>query len=600
MSDSIDGSYPPLTDYAVIGDCRTAALVSRAGSIEWLCLPDYSDPSVFAAILDRRLGGSFRVSPDQPFSVQRQYIGDTCVLETRFTTSSGVLVVADAMTIPTENGLYPQRELLRRIEVLAGTVDLEIVFEPRPGYGQITPAISNRGALGWTCAFGDSLILLRSELPLEAQENGIRLEGHVSLGQGECRFISLAFARRDIGIVLPLGRAAEGRHRATIQYWREWSGGLRYDGPWRESVMRSALTLKLLSCATTGAVIAAPTASLPEVPGGTRNWDYRFCWLRDASLTVEAFLSLGCSGEAQAFLGWMLHATRLTHPRLQVLYDIYGSARVPEKELTHLEGHARSRPVRIGNGAWRQRQLDVYGEVCRAAHLFVDHGSKLDAVQARALAGFGRAICRDWQLPDHGIWEVRGPPRQHTHSKVLCWAALDCLLALARQGHIEVERDRLEATREAVRTAIETRGFNRSFASYADVLDGTGIDSALLLMAHYGYLPENHPRVTGTFARIERELGRDELVWRCTNDGLSEADNPFGICCFWAVDYLARLGRLDEAARRFERLLTHANDVGLFGEEIDATTGEPRGNFPQGFTHTGLIVAAQSITRSAQ
>lgn len=590
--------YPPIGDYAVIGDCRTAALVSRAGSIDWLCLPHFSGASVFAAILDRRRGGSFAVRPSGPFSAQRRYVDDTNVLETTFQTPTGVLRLTDLMALPASDGggLEPKREVLRIAECLSGEVEIAAHYEPRPGFAATPVRLRRCGRLGWTCMWGCELLLLNADMPLQPRDAST-LTGRATLRAGERRHFSLAYVRDDIAIVPLLGAAAEKRLDHTVDWWRRWAARCTYRGPWRRQVIRSALTLKLLTFSLSGAVVAAPTTSLPEAIGGSRNWDYRYCWLRDASLTLEAFVDLGYQDEGAAFLGWLLRATRLTQPELQVLYDVYGEAVVPERELDHLEGHRCSRPVRVGNGAWHQLQLDVYGAVVLAAAAFVRRGGRLDYAQRRLLAAFGDVVCRKWRRPDHGIWEVRGEPRHYTYSKLMCWAALDCLTRLAEQGHLPVPRDRFRNERAAIRATIDSRSFSRELDSYVGIFDSRELDASLLLMPRYGYLGADHPRMRSTFEHIRGSLEDNGLYHRYTPefDPLGR-ESAFGICSFWAVDYLHRAGRHDEAARAFERLLAAANDLGLYAEEIEVASDALVGNFPQGFTHIGLINAALTMT----
>jgi GH15 family glucan-1,4-alpha-glucosidase len=353
-----------------------------------------------------------------------------------------------------------------------------------------------------------------------------------------------------------------------------------------------------MTFAPSGALVAAPTTSLPEWLGGVRNWDYRYCWLRDASFTLRALSALCYDEEAKAFHGWVLHATRLTWPELQVLYDVFGEARLPERELGHLEGYAGSHPVRVGNDAHGQLQLDVYGEVVDVAARFVGVGGRLDRDTGRMLDGLGRTVCKRWREPDEGIWEGRSGRFHHTHSKALCWVALDRLTKMHEAGHLRVSVDLFRANRDAIRAEIEARGYNERIRSYTRTFDGEEMDASLLTLPLYGYVEGTHPRMRSTCARIHEKLARGGLLYRYeagTDDGLPPGEGAFGICSFWAVECIARGGNVGVATRAFERLLSYANDVGLFAEEIEPDTGTALGNFPQAFTHIGLINAALTL-----
>ncbi len=486
--------YPDIGEYAIIGDCRTAALVCSDGGVDWLCFPNFSGPAVFAALLDRERGGRFVVQPTRHTRTRRRYLPDTAVLETIFETDTGTAVLTDAMSVLNERSgvLDPESELLRKIEAISGNVELQIWYEPRLGYGARAADIHACGGLGWTLEDRGRLLFLRTDVDLSLVPGGSALAGRIRLRAGERRYLSLSMVQNDMGIIMPLGADADERMDDTVRWWKDWSGGCSYRGPYREQVVRSVITLKLLSYSLSGAVIAAATTSLPEMVGGTRNWDYRFCWLRDASLTLEAFLSLGYLEEAAAFLEWLLHSTRLTWPKLQVLYDVYGEAEVPEQELAHLEGWRRSRPVRIGNGAHHQLQLDAYGQVIVAAANFVMRGGKLDFMQRRMLKGLGRAVTKLWRRPDSGIWEVRGEQRHYTHSKVMCWAALDCLLYLGEQGILNVPRQRFEQERAELVKMIEEQCLDPE-RGYRAAKESGAPDASLLLIPRYRYLDANDP-----------------------------------------------------------------------------------------------------------
>ena len=585
-------SYPPIADYAAIGDGRTVALVSREGAIEWLCLPHFSAPSVFGAMLDRGSGGMFAISPELAHTSTRRYVDDTNVLETTYTTATGIVRVTDFLPMPANaRRLEPMREVLRIVEGIEGSVTLRVIVDPRPGYGRIRIRPPQLGALGWTWSWGNELLTLKTDAPEPL--------ARVTIAAGAKYSFSLCYTKDDLGVSAPLGAASDQRLATTVAWWNQWARRCKYEGPYRDVVMRSALALKLMTYSLSGGVIAAPTTSLPEAMGSNRNWDYRYCWLRDAALTMRAFTGLGFMDEARAFFAWLVHTTRLTWPRLQVLYDVHGRTDIPECELSHWEGYAGSKPVRIGNGAAKQLQLDTYGGVLSAALDYVRSGGKVQADEARVLAGFGRSVLDCWTQPDNGIWEIRGGRRDYTLSKVWCWVALDCLLQLQQRGIIKVDGARARAGRDEIAHIIESRGFNSQLSSYVQTLDGNQVDAGLLLMACLGYKDPNDARMRGTYDRIRQRLGRNELLFRYERDSdrLPPGEGAFGICSFWAIDYLVGRGDVKTARQMFERMLAHANDLGLFAEEIDPQDGSQLGNFPQAFTHVGVIFAALSLAR---
>jgi len=602
MSDSTALAYRPIGDYALIGDCRSAALVSGTGSIDWLCWPRFDSPSIFGALLDRRRGGCFRIAPVSPFTTTRRYVGETAVLETTFQTATGVACLTDLMPVASEaekaRELWPDHEVLRRVECLEGTVEIDVLFDPRPDYGRMIPRLVDCQPFGLVCESRAQVIALRSEIPLVTGEPaGAR--GRARLQAGEARTLSVTYDRWLPAVLVPMGGAVRGRIARSAAWWEDWMRGCRYAGPYAEMVRRSAVTLKLMTYAPSGAVIAAPTTSLPEQMGGVRNWDYRYCWLRDASLTLRAFDDLGFTVEGEAFLSWVLHATRLTWPELQVLYDVYGEARIPESTLDHLEGYARSVPVRVGNAAIDQLQLDTYGEVIDAAWRYCARGGRLDRTTARTLIGLGRTVVRRWHEPDEGIWEPRGGRRHHTHSKAMCWVALDRLTRLCDRRHVQAEAARFARARDAIREAIEAHGYSTRLGSYVSIFDGETLDASLLLLSLMGYADPQSVRMRGTVARVRERLGADGPLYRYLDedDGLPGSEGAFGICGFWGVEARALEGEVEAARGDFERLLSFGNDVGLFAEEIDPRSGAAIGNFPQAFTHVGLINAAVTIAR---
>jgi GH15 family glucan-1,4-alpha-glucosidase len=599
-------AYTPIRDYALIGDCRTAALVSLGGSIDFLCLPRFDGAAVFAALLDSGRGGRFLAAPAGESRSRRRYLGRSNGLETIHETAGGVLRTVDVMSVAGEadrrRETAPEHEVLRCLECVTGEVEIEIGCDPRLPWGSGVPRLRRRGALGITWELGDQLLALRSEVPLSPDPVRPGAWGREKLAAGERRFVSLSSVTAEPAVFLPLGAAAAARLARSLTWWEDWSAGCRYAGPWAEEVLRSLLTLKLLTYAPSGAVVAAPTTSLPEEIGGSRNWDYRYCWLRDTSWTLTSFFDLGLPAEGEAFFSWLLYATRVRsapHLRiLNVLYDVYGRTRKGEREVPWLEGYAGSRPVRLGNGAARQLQLDVFGEVVLAAYEYVERGGILDPLEGRLLRQLGDTVRRLWREPDEGIWEKRSGRFHHTYSKAMCWVALDRLLGLAGRGLVRLPVAGYERDRAALRQVIETEGWNERLGSYVDVLGGDDVDASLLLLGLRGYDdPARSPRLLSTLAVVRRRLERDGLLYRypAGSDGLPGGEAAFGICSFWLTEFLARAGRLDEAKSSFGHALGYANDLGLFAEEIDPRSGAALGNFPQAFTHVGLITAALAI-----
>ena len=592
----------PIEDYGIVGDCRTAALVSRDGAIEWLCLPDYASPSIFAHILSPGRGGRFSIRPRAPFISTRRYLGLSPVVETTFETGSGCARLIDLMPIVDGvQSLQPMREVLRIIEGISGHIEMDIAIDVRPDYARVEPRLEHFRRGSWCYRWSNEVLILASDVELEGCGAG-KLHGSLLLPAGHRACLSLGYVKDDIGVMPVLGGAADDRLGRTLDWWQSWATACRYEGPYKQAVVRSALTLKLLTSALSGAITAAPTTSLPEAIGAGRNWDYRYCWLRDAGMTMQAFIELGFQDEADAFLGWLLHATRMTWPELQVLYDVYGRTPLSERELGHLEGYRGSRPVRIGNDAHAQRQLDVYGEVTFAAHAYVQGGGILEPVEARMLTGFGKLVCRQWREPDQSIWELRRRAAQHTFSKLMCWVALDRLLKLHEKRALSLGglAAQFRGEREAIAHAIETHGYNSQIESYVSDFDSDALDASLLLMPALGYKPADDARVISTYDRVWQRLGRGGLLARYERgyDGLAGDEGAFGICNFWAVHHLACRRDTVQARRLFEHVLSYANDLGLFAEEIDPASGAALGNFPQAYTHIGLINAATAIEQA--
>jgi GH15 family glucan-1,4-alpha-glucosidase len=583
--------YAPVRDYAAIGDGRTIALVALDGAIDWLCLPDVDSPAVFGALLDPARGGSFELAPSAPFDSERRYRDGSNVLETTFHTSSGTVRVTDAMTLTSRDRLSPFREVVRRVDALAGTVTMRWRAEPRFGFGRREARLEQRDGRVFVQAGGDAIVLSGWNVGEWTNDDGI--SGRFDLAQGETALFSLVAAARQ-PLVLPGPTDAEARLEETDGFWRVWSGRISYDGRWREAVVRSALALKLLVYSPSGAVVAAATTSLPEELGASRNWDYRFSWVRDAAYTVQAFGSLGCENEAHAFFWWLMHATRRTQPRLEVLYRVDGSAGSDERELGDLRGYRDSRPVRVGNAAADQEQLDIYGAVLDATWRHARSHGDLGGETARGVAKIADYVAEHWCERDSGIWEVRSEPTHFVQSKVMCWVALDRAVRMAEQGLLPDHSNSWRARAGQIRRFVDEHGWSEERCSYLRAPNLPELDAGLLTLALVGY---GGDRVASTVDAVRRELARGPFVYRYRGvDGVEGEDEAFLTCSFWLADALARTGRKSEAAELMDELVGLANDVGLYAEEIDATTGEFLGNFPQGLVHLALINAAVSIS----
>ncbi len=564
-------------------------MIARNGSIDWLCLPDLDSPSVFAAIVDRERGGSFALQPVEQFEATRRYRDDSNVLETTFTTAAGRARLVDAMLFPGE-GLEAQRELVRTIEGVSGHVEFELCFEPRFDYGRRQPRLHIRDGVGYAMTAGDAFALqVWPQGDLTVERGAIR--GGLRVAAGESALVMLASGHGE-PLVLPAPAEIERRLELTDDYWRTWIEKRTYDGPRREQVMRSALALKLLVHAPTGAVAAAPTTSLPEQIGGERNWDYRYSWVRDSALTIEAFLSIGCAAEARSFFWWLLHASQISRPRLNVFYRLDGGTRAKERTLP-LTGSRGSAPVRIGNGALHQLQLDIYGNLLQAAWLFARDGQRIDADIGKRLAATADHVARVWTQKDAGIWEVRSEPLHFTQSTMMCWLALERALELAEAGAVPAEHvDEWRVELERIGEFVETRCWSEHKRSYSRYAGGEELDASVLLALIFGY-GDDLERTASTVDAIQHELAEGLYVRRyLRNDGLHGEEGAFLTCSFWLVEALAQVGRADEARALMDALVGRVNDVGLLSEEIDPTSDEFLGNFPQGLSHIGLIRAA--------
>jgi GH15 family glucan-1,4-alpha-glucosidase len=588
-------SYPSIRDLAVIGDGRTVAAVALDGTIAWLPVPYVDSPTVFASLLDDRRGGRWALAPELPFQARRRYLPETNVLETTFVTADGVARVADALTLPPGGGLVPFRELARRIEGVSGTVRLGWAVEPRFGYGADAGTIALRSGIP-VATSGDQAIAVCSWDAGSPELAPGSISSSFDIKDGSTALIVLAVASQE-PLVFPARREVEQRFNATVDSWREWSADLDAAGPWRDQILRSALALKLLVQAKSGSIAAAPTTSLPEEIGGERNWDYRFSWLRDSAFVMSAMLDLGCTEEAEAFFWWLMHASQITHPRMQVLYRMDGGADAPERTL-ELDGYEGSRPVRVGNEAVEQAQLDIYGDVLQMAWLYQDAGHTIDREFGERLAAVADLVCRIWSQPDAGIWEMRGRERHFTQSKMMCWVALDRAAQLAAASHIpsgNVGRWRSEAG--AIRSFVEERCWSAAKQSYTQSADTEDLDASVLLGAMFGYGDPAGPRFSGTIDAVQRELGRGAFLYRYRSDDDLRGDEGTFLCCsFWLAEVLGLAGRHEEAVALLNELIDLQNDVGLYAEEIDPSDSAFLGNFPQALTHLALISAAASLT----
>ncbi|TKK65968.1 glycoside hydrolase family 15 protein [Ilyomonas limi] len=600
-----------LSDYALIGNARSAALVSNKGSIDWCCLPEFDSPAIFAALLDEEQGGHFSINPNTDHYISTQaYIADTNVVETIFETESGKVRLMDAFAVNSEeekkHALFADHEILRVAESVSGTVQMKMEFVPRLFYGRELPHLKDRQKLGIHFSWKGNAFTLLSTLEgaqLKLSSGKDKVNAEFSLQPGERVIFSFSYAGQSPAIIPEVKVTGWSRMQNTVTYWKNWMCNFRYSGVYEKEVRRSVLVLKLLTHAPSGAIIAAPTASLPEEVGGVRNWDYRYCWLRDASFTIRVLVKLGFEEEAHAFMNWILHATQLTRPKVQVVYSVYGRASIKEKTLGWLKGYKNSRPVRIGNEAGGQFQLDVYGEVLDAFYTYAPLVEDFDRDTRKFLIGLGETICKIWEQPDNGIWEIRTSLIHHTHSKVMAWVGLNRLIQLSEKFQWnEVPLEKFSLIASCIRDKIERQGYNSNLKSYTRELNGKELDASLLTLSLVGYCNPASPGTLSTTQLIHEQLSKNNLIYRYLNvdDGIAGTEGTFGICYFWLAENLAKSGVLEKAKEAFETMLRHVGSTGLFSEEIDPETHELLGNYPQGFTHIGLINAALAITEASQ
>ncbi|HXJ22841.1 MAG TPA: glycoside hydrolase family 15 protein [Polyangia bacterium] len=586
-----------IEDYGIIGNTRTAALVSREGSIDWFCAPRFDSDACFAALLGYDEHGSWAIRPTVAVKeTQQRYRGETLILETDFVCEGGVVRITDFM--PVSSG-EERSDLVRIVEGLEGEVPLEMLLDVRFGYGKDTP---------WIRRVGDSLLFI-------AGPAALALRGPAEPRAGDGRVTSVLRVRKGDRIPFQLAAYASHEHiperidegpalDAADKYWRDWAGRCTYQGRWRDIIVRSLLTLKAMTYAPTGGIVAAPTTSLPEEIGGVRNWDYRFCWLRDASLTLDALMIGGYISEAQSFRDWLLRAVAGDPADLQIMYDITGARRLTEFELPWLPGYEASKPVRVGNAASGQFQLDVYGEALASIYSGRRMGMAGDADAWEPFRATIDYIEQAWQRPDDGIWEVRGGRRHFTHSKVMAWVAVDRAYRGVEELGMGGEQARellphLSALRERIHREVCQRGYNPRVGAFTQSYGSEALDASVLVIPHYGFLPAHDPRMIGTVAAIEKNLMRDGFVLRYATetgaDGLPGTEGAFMACSFWLAENYAYAGRIDEAEALFERLLSLRNHLDLYSEEYDPKLKRQIGNFPQAFTHLALISTAHVI-----
>jgi GH15 family glucan-1,4-alpha-glucosidase len=585
----------PLADYALIGDTETAALVGRDGSIDWLCLPRFDSPACFAALLGEPRHGRWQIAPrDRDHAqVSRRYRDAGLVLETTFRCGGGAVRLVDCMPIRDE-----RPDVVRVVEGLEGDVRMQMELVIRFGYGSIVPWVRRCPDGALLAVGGPDALTLRTAVPVHGK--GLTTVAEFDVHAGERVAFSICWHPSHLpapALGSPLDRIA-----STERWWEEWSAQNTYQGPWAEAVRGSLAVLKALTYAPTGGMVAAPTASLPETLGGVRNWDYRYCWLRDATFTLSALTAAGYQAEAGAWRDWLLRSIAGDPSKIQIMYGIAGERRLPEAVLDWLPGYAGSRPVRIGNAAVDQLQLDVYGELMDTFHQARKRG--LDPEEAawdlqRALMEFLEGA---WRQPDEGLWEVRASRQHFTHSKVMAWVAFDRAVKAASCSGVRWPADRWRALRDQIHADVLAHAWSEEKRSFVQAYGSSYLDASLLLIPQVGFLPPDDPRVRGTVAAIERELVRDGLVLRYPQqetreiDGLPPGDGAFLACSFWLADCYALMGRLDDGRRLFERLLALRNDVGLLSEECEWKTGKLVGNFPQAFSHVGLVNTAMSLT----
>jgi GH15 family glucan-1,4-alpha-glucosidase len=637
-TNEINRNVMPINSYGVIGDCHSAVLISPEGSVDWGCLPDFDSPAIFCRLLDAEQGGYFQIGPTGgTIPGSQRYLRGSNVLQTRFASTAGEIVLTDFMPVETlsawpyqgmNNNTWSNEDgschcLVRIVECTHGEMSVTMTLRVSPNYALSPSNISllsnNRGAVISSEQQHAGLAVVGAHLlpsfAIQVVRDGDawhqEVVATVTLHEGE----RLTF-------VVGMGRNASAAHRLvehemplrnfevelaqTLHCWRKWIAACNYSGPYADLVQRSALTLKMMTYAPTGAIVAAPTTSLPEYIGGVRNWDYRFTWLRDATFTLYAFNVLGFTDEARAFTHWLRRLSFADGADLQIMYGIRGERDLTELELSHLQGYAGSAPVRIGNGAAQQKQMDVFGEVLDCFHLYRRQGcferyeEPIDGPLWTIMHKLVEHVCAHWHEPDSGIWEVRGEDRHYVYSKAMCWVAVDRGIRAAKEHHLPADLDRWTMIRDQIRMDILSRGYNTSIGAFTQSYDSTALDASNLLLPLVGFIPPDDPRMRSTVDRtIESLTDERGFVYRyLSDDGFDGGEGTFTMCTFWLVDNLAMQGRVTEARSLFERLLTCAGRLGLFSEEVDGKENIALGNYPQAFTHIAMINSVLNLRKA--
>ncbi|MFC0550226.1 glycoside hydrolase family 15 protein [Planotetraspora thailandica] len=588
--------YLPISDHGLIGDLRTAALVGVNGTIDWYCCPRFDAPSVFGSILDADRGGSFELAACVPSKTKQFYFPDTNVLITRFYAADGVGEIQDFMPVEDESREIDRHRLIRRVLCVRGALPFRARIAPRFGYGTETHTLSFRGDRAIFQSPSLSLMLTAS-VPMEGDGTDVRAE--FKLLEGESAVFALDRLCDEVAVKTCALAEAEEQFAATVRFWRSWLAGSRYRGRWREMVHRSALTLKLLTYAPTGGIVAAPTTSLPERVGGERNWDYRYVWIRDAAFCVYSLLRLGFVDEAEAFMDFLTSNATMSSSGpagpLQIMYGIDGRRELPETELGHLEGYEGSAPVRTGNGAVDQLQLDIYGALIDSVYLYDKWGRPISSDRWDQVCMIVDWVCDNWDQPDEGIWETRGGRKNFVYSRLMCWVAIERAIRMATHRGLPADLARWRVARDDIYRQIFRRGWSADLQAFVQHYDDDVLDAAVLMMPLAKFVAPTDPKWLSTLDALGNRLVSDSLVYRydpaVSPDGIRGDEGTFSICSFWYVEALTRAGRLDDARLAFEKMLTYANHVGLYAEQI-GHTGEQLGNFPQAFTHLALISAA--------